>query len=229
MKLYTFGDSWTKNGEFWNKQKYFKYTKPNDRPWTNQLATYLDLQLVNISRGGLGPQAIINNLIENSKLIDSNSYVVISLSPMTRFSIPTYINNNNLYNLEINVNKTEKWFERNNNKVDFKTQGITEEVKTSAINYSINVLLPLYNNYFTYYFNQTKKLLELLEEFKNIKFLFWNWEYAVHTKSNEFYINRITDHTKGKIVNSHPSVQGHNQLFSYFKNAIDNNTKYLWF
>tara|TARA_E500000318_G_scaffold18283_1_gene18883 strand:+ start:2342 stop:3028 length:687 start_codon:yes stop_codon:yes gene_type:complete len=228
MKLYTFGDSWTRNREFYQKEYFNTFIEDtSNKPWNELLSIHYNLTLVNLGASGGAPQTIVNRLIKQLDAIEENSTVVVSLSALNRVTIPIF-KEDNLIELFV-THKPLQWFERKKFKLNLKESNLSEEVYNSAVQFSTNVLYPLYNNYQRYYFDQVKSLLLFLQSTKNIKFLFWNWEYTVHTKTDQFYIDRIVDHTKGKVNDLHPSSKGHNQLFNYFKNAIDSNTEYLWF
>ena len=226
MKLYTLGDSWTENGDFYKDRYYPIYAKPYNKPWTDQLAEYLNLELVNRGKGGTGPQAILYRFICLLNEIEVNSIVVISMSAMTRITIPFFTEDGIFKSYDVHAQEQKERFSKK--KTSFMDP-FNLDMYFDAKKYSVNVVHELYGNYFKFYSDQFKNILLFLKSSKNIKFLFWNWDYAVSTNTEDFYINRVIDHTKGKVNDLHPSVEGHSQLFNYFKDALNSNVEYLWF
>jgi hypothetical protein len=197
-KLWTFGDSFTE-GVLYNYQKelidIFGYEPKN---WVDIIADKLNLEVKNISFGGLCNYEIISNILQNIPNIQKGDLVIISDTlPQRILGFNNSINKITSINTESLLKETEE-FELEN--------------KTILINYVHDFILKHEENWIEYWKLEFKKIVDIFLS-NEIECYFWN-----HLKWQEF--STLFQETHKKIVDDHWGPQGCQDFSKYLLDRI---------
>lgn len=210
-KLWTFGDSFTFGcgcNELCTSdtyQKYKEYKKKGDDIWPNLLGRELgNIEVKNFGKNGASNDYILNSIIENYDLIDSNDYVVISKTFSSRIQIPIDDRWSNIMGID-ELSEEVKISD---------TKTITKEQYETILNFQY-----LFSNNKLYkkrqdeWFEFIKN--RLIDDKKIKKCILWEVENLIGTRD-------ITTDTEGKINDGHFSYRGHSQFSQYIYSKIEN-------
>jgi phage anti-repressor protein len=81
--IWTFGDSFTFGSKCHEGDEYYEMYEPM-QTWPELLSDYLDMELTNVSQGGLSNLEILKNVVKNLKHINEGDFVVVSDTSPTR-------------------------------------------------------------------------------------------------------------------------------------------------
>jgi len=221
-KLYTFGDSWTELGYYYEgspyKELYPNLATPN---WAQLLADHYSVELINRGKGGCSFDFIEFAILTYLEEIEQNSLVVVGGTSANRVSLPLLqhppfqITNYNGYDGNERFSKMSETID--------SLKGINfEEVRDALSKYSIDVRAQLSGYFEQYYYSKLLLILEHLKETKNVTFLLWNWETIINM-SREGEILTILEETNGVVNDLHPGGKGSRQIFQIFLNQIESN------
>jgi hypothetical protein len=217
--LWTFGDSFTagdgcvdtigiRDGNY----KYYNEYKQSDNDiWPNILGKTIGFNVKNIGKSGASNDYILDSIIDNFDIIESNDVVIIQKTFYQRFDVPKLNNNEfhtqyaeylDLLSIDLNKNKYNK------NKLEIET------ILNYGVLFSDN---PLFKERQDKRFNFIEKQLRN----KANKILIWNILDVFNGN-----IETIGHHTKGKIKDYHFSFNGHKSFSKFlYKKLYTNDTK----
>jgi hypothetical protein len=206
--LWTFGDSFTagdgcvqniaiRDGDF---KYYNEYKKLDSDIWPNILGKTMGFHVKNIGKSGASNDYILDSIIDNFNMIESDDVVIIEKTFYQRFDIPKLNSNEfhtqygeGLYTLstDLKINKYNK------DKLEIET----------ILNYAV-----LFSDHKLFKERQDKRFEFIKTILKNKihKILIWDVLDVIEGK-----FETITQHTKGKIKDYHFSFTGH-KVFSEF-------------
>jgi hypothetical protein len=200
--LWTFGDSFTagdgcvdnlaiRDGDF---KYYNQYKEPDGDIWPNILGKTIGFNVKNIGKSGASNDYIIDSIIDNFNMIESNDIVIIEKTFYQRFDVPK---------LDSNQFHTQYAEELHMLSVDLKTNKCNKdklEIET-ILNYGI-----LFSDNKLFKERQDKRF-EFIKTQLNTKIdkiLIWDVLDFAYGK-----IETIGQHTEGKIKDYHFSYNGH--------------------
>jgi hypothetical protein len=203
--LWTFGDSFTagegcvetlpiRNGGL---KYYNEYKKVDDNIWPNILGKTIGFDVKNIGKSGASNDYIIDSIIDNFDMIESNDIVIIQKTFYQRFDIPKLDGSNfrtqygeEIFSLSIDLNKNK------DNKDKLKIETI--------LNYGV-----LFSDDILFQQRQDKRFNFIEKQLRNKinKILIWDNDSNLRKS-----IETISQHTKGKIKDYHFSFNGHNSF-----------------
>jgi len=206
--LWTFGDSFTagdgcvrniaiRDGDF---KYYNEYKKLDSDIWPNILGKTIGFHVKNIGKSGASNDYILDSIIDNFNMIESDDIVIIEKTFYQRFDIPKLNSNEfhtqygeGLYTLstDLKINKYNK------DKLEIET----------ILNYAV-----LFSDHKLFKERQDKRFefIETILKNKIHKILIWDVLDVIEGK-----FETIAQHTKGKIKDYHFSFTGH-MVFSEF-------------
>jgi len=206
--LWTFGDSFTagdgcvenlaiRDGEL---KYYNEYKELDSDIWPNILGKTIGCDVKNLGKSGASNDYILDSIIDNFNMMESDDVVIIEKTFYQRFDVPKLNSNEfhtqygeGLYSLSIDL-KTNKY---KKDKLEIET----------ILNYG---LLFADNQLFKERQNKRFEFLETLLKTKVSKILFWDVDSDLRKS-----IETIGQHTEGKIKDYHFSFNGH-KTFSDF-------------
>jgi hypothetical protein len=206
--IWTFGDSFTagdgcveslaiRDGEF---KYYNEYKELDSDIWPNILGKTIGCDVKNLGKSGASNDYILDSIIDNFNMMESDDVVIIEKTFYQRFDVPKLNSNEfhtqygeGLYSLSIDL-KTNKY---KKDKLEIET----------ILNYG---LLFADNQLFKERQNKRFEFLETLLKTKVSKILFWDVDSDLRKS-----IETIGQHTEGKIKDYHFSFNGH-KTFSDF-------------
>lgn len=218
--LWTFGDSFTagdgcvetlpiRDG---NLKYYNEYKKVDDDIWPNILGKTIGFTVKNIGKSGASNDYILDSIIDNFDMIESNDVVIIEKTFYQRFDIPKLDGSKFTTLFAETLIETPSKF-KVKNKYD-KDELEIETIFNYGVLFSDNILFKQ---------RQDKRFIFIEKQLKNKinKILIWDIDSDL-VKS----IEKINQHTKNKIKDYHFSFNGH-KLFSelLYKKLHPNNTK----
>lgn len=200
--LWTFGDSFTagdgcvdtlaiRDGDF---KYYNQYKEPDGDIWPNILGKTIGFNVKNIGKSGASNDYIIDSIIDNFNMIESNDIVIIEKTFYQRFDIPK---------LDSSQFHTQYAEELHMLSVDLKTNKYNKdklEIET-ILNYGV-----LFSDNKLFKERQDKRF-EFIKTQLNTKIdkiLIWDVLDFAYGK-----IETITQHTCGEIKDYHFSFNGH--------------------
>jgi len=168
-KLWTFGDSFTE-GVFHNIiYELFKIYGYSPVIWPEIVSSKLNLELRNISKGGISNNEILSNILEFLPQIKKGDIVIISDTiPLRTFGYD-YINNKmSSFNNEV--------FEIKNSKFDEFPNSLKFEDKKILMDYVSNFILKYENKWIKYWENEFKKIIDIFLS-NEIECYYWSHKY----------------------------------------------------
>jgi hypothetical protein len=88
-RLWVFGDSFTAGNGCLHNEAYTKYKESdNDLVWPEIVANTLNFKLINLGMGAYSNDKIIDSIIENYNLINSDDLIIIGSTFYNRFDVP---------------------------------------------------------------------------------------------------------------------------------------------
>jgi hypothetical protein len=217
--LWTFGGSFT-NGDGCIKTKgirdgdlkyYNEYKKSDDDIWPNILGKTIGFNVKNIGKSAASNDYIIDSIIDNFDMIESNDVVVIQKTFYQRFDIPKLDGSKfmtqsgeelSLLSIDLNKNKSNK------NKLEIET----------ILNYGV-----LFSDNLLFKQRQDKRFNFIEKQLRNKinKILIWDADSDLRKS-----IETISQHTNGKIKDYHFSFNGHKSFSEFlYKKLYADNTK----
>lgn len=179
---------------------YNEYKKSDDDIWPNILGKTIGVNVKNKGKSGVSNDYILDSIIDNFDMIESNDVVIIQKTFYQRFDVPDLNDNKfdaqggeELYTLSIDLNNPK-----------FKKKKI--EIET-ILNYGV-----LFSDNILFKQRQDKRFNFIEKQLKNKinKILIWDADSDLRKS-----IETIGKHTKGTIKDYHFSFNGH-KSFSEF-------------
>lgn len=203
-KLWTFGDSFTE-GVLYNYEKelidIFGYEPKN---WVDIISDELNLEVKNISYGGLCNYEIISNILENIPNIKKGDLVIISDTlPQRILGFDNSINKITSINTESLLKQTEEFQLEN---------------KTILIDYVHDFILKYEEKWNEYWKLEFKKIVDIFLS-SGIECYFWNY-----SKWQQF--STLFQETDKKIVDDHWGPKGCQDFSKYLLNRIHKKNYY---
>jgi hypothetical protein len=179
---------------------YNEYKELDSDIWPNILGKTIGCDVKNLGKSGASNDYILDSIIDNFNMMESDDVVIIEKTFYQRFDVPKLNSNEfhtqygeGLYSLSIDL-KTNKY---KKDKLEIET----------ILNYG---LLFADNQLFKERQNKRFEFLETLLKTKVSKILFWDVDSDLRKS-----IETIGQHTEGKIKDYHFSFNGH-KTFSDF-------------
>jgi hypothetical protein len=201
--LWTFGDSFTsgdgcvetlpiRDGDL---KYYNEYKKLDSDIWPNILGKTIGFNVKNIGKSGASNDYILDSIIDNFDMIESNDVVIIQKTFYQRFDVP------NLNSNEFHTQYGESLYL---NAIDLKQNPYHKdklEIET-ILNYGV-----LFCDHPLFKQRQNKRFDFIEKQLRNklAKILIWDVSDILNGK-----IETIGQHTNGKIKDYHFSYNGHN-------------------
>jgi len=204
--LWTFGDSMTAGdgclphlGIRDGDSKYYNEYKELDSDiWPNILGKTIGFDVKNMGKSGASNDYILDSIIDNFNMIESNDVVIIEKTFYQRFDVPNLISN--IFHTQYGEALSIMAEDLENNKYDKNKV----EIET-ILNYGI-----LFADHSLFKKRQDKrfKFIQTQLSSKVNKILIWDIDSDLRKS-----IETISQHTKGKIKDYHFSFNGH-KVFS---------------
>jgi hypothetical protein len=207
--LWTFGDSFTagdgcveniaiRDGDF----KYYNEYKKSDSDdiWPNLLGNTIGFNVKNLGKSGASNDYILDSIIDNFNMMESDDVVIIEKTFYQRFDVPRL--NSNQFHTQYAEELYFLSIDLENNKYD-KDKLEIETILNYGILFSDNSL-------FKERQNKRFGFIESVLKEKANKILIWDIDSDIRKS-----IETIGRHTKGKIKDYHFSFNGH-KAFSDF-------------
>ena len=200
--LWTFGDSFT-FGDGCREDKgirdgdikyYNEYRELDSDIWPNILGKTIGYNVKNMAKSGASNDYILDSIIDNFDMIETNDVIIIQKTFHQRFDVPKLNSNEfhtqygeSLYVLSIDL-KTNKY---NKDKLEIET----------ILNYGV-----LFSDNILFKQRQDKRFNFIEKQLKNKinKILIWDMDSDFKNSAET-----ILQHTKGKIKDLHFSFNGH--------------------
>jgi len=176
---------------------YNEYKKVDDDIWPNILGKTIGFNVKNIGKSAASNDYILDSIIDNFDMIESNDVVIIQKTFYQRFDIPKLDGSKfktqggeELFILSIDLNKNKY----DKNKLEIET----------ILNYGV-----LFSDNILFKQRQDKRFNFIEKQLRNKinKILIWNDDSDLRKS-----IETISQHTKGKIKDYHFSFNGHNSF-----------------
>jgi hypothetical protein len=202
--LWTFGDSLTegfKSTDLW-ATTYVKWKGYVPMTYGQIISKELDLELINLGKGGSDNYTIFESFIKNIDNIKDGDIVIIGWSEVGRFRL---------------ANKSNTWTSFVPNFDNNLTN--MENISNQTLNeICVNRLSDIYINEVNIWIRFIKNII------KHFKII--NWSTFNRGKINGIYVNeieKITNETKGIIKDAHFSENGQKQLSEILLSKINDN------
>lgn len=211
--IWTFGDSFT-NGDGCietqgirdgDTKYYYEYKKIEDDIWPTLLSKKTSCDIKNMGKSGASNDYIIDSIIDNFDNILENDIVIIEKTFYQRFDIPNL--NKNVFHTQYGESLYTMDIDLKNNKYDKNKL----EIET-ILNYGI-----LFANHKLFKERQFKRFNFIKNQLKNKKAIVFIWDIEDFRNGN---VERIIEHTNGKIKDFHFSFNGHRQFSDFLFNSI---------
>jgi hypothetical protein len=210
-KLFTYGCSYTYgNGCLPSDVYHKKYKKkPTDCIWNDIVSKEFNLELKNYGIGRNSNDKIIDSIIRTFDEVNENDVVIIQKTFSHRFDIENRKNKNELDYVNNPLTITPS------NEIAFKEAGYDDE-ESEHIMYTLSYMdCDIIQKRFDNRFNFFKKLFKE----KNVKScIVWDVMEYIDYKKYE----RISEVTKGKIIDNHWSYSGHKNFANVIIDMIKN-------
>jgi hypothetical protein len=206
--LWTFGDSFTagagcvenipiRDGDC---KYYNEYKKPDSDIWPNILGKAIGYTVKNIGKNGASNDYILDSIIDNFNMIESNDVVIIEKTFYQRFDVPK-LNTNEFhtqYGEGLHILSTDLKINKYN-KDNFEIETI--------LNYAV-----LFSDHKLFKERQDKRFefIETILKNKIHKILIWDVLDVIGGK-----FETIAQHTNRKIKDYHFSFTGHKQFSDF--------------
>jgi hypothetical protein len=189
--LWTFGDSYTENF-LKGIPKYIDWKGYVPKIYPEIIAEFLQLNLINLAKGGTNNYQIFQNICDNIENIKENDIIIISWTQIHRFRL---------------VNENDEWEDFYNDKEHWQSKlKNMEYISKDTIRETIYNRL---NKKYEEEIRSWEKILKLV--LKNNKYIFW----SPFAKEFRTKFNTIFEETNGKINDPHFSELGQLNLSKF--------------
>lgn len=208
--IWCFGDSFT-DGEGCRPGDdfYEKFKKEGDKIWTDWIAEWYDINVINRGRSGASNDMILDSIMFKFDEFKEGDCVIIGKTLSGRFDVP-YKNKNGQ---EVLVPVFAYWtldIHKGSDVTDSYTEDEMKTILNFQYYFSSN---PLYAKRQDDRFNF---IIKILKE-KKINVIFWNWD-EIHKQHEP--IDKASDFT---ILDGHWSFKGHKTFATYLVTKFFNN------
>jgi len=207
--LWTYGDSFTESfdtakGAFFWVDEYVAWKGYIPKVYGEIISDEMEMELVNLGRGGTDNYSIFQSVCDSANLINSNDVIIIGCSSCTRFRL---------------VNKFDNWISI----IPMLNRNIRnlEDVSNTTLE---EVLINRTKAKYAYEVHSWIKLLNIA--FPNNLIIHWSPLDRIVSKNYIGNLTNITKETNKNIINDHYGEVGHRQLAKIFIDMINSNTIY---
>ena len=199
--LWVFGDSHTEgHGCTPNFEYYQKYYTEGDKTWSEHLAQYLGINLINRGRGGASNDMIMDSIIESFDSIKKGDIVIIGKTYSHRFDVPHIVPLTNTPELNAVFWDWEAFAP------DSIMTQFTQREKEIIVDFQYHFMeSPLFDMRWNKRYEWVKGILES----KGCKVVVWDVKKELVGRET------IYQATNRKMKDYHMSFKGHKEFFNY--------------
>lgn len=214
-RIWVFGDSFSATNdkqplERW-RVNYIKWKGYSTKVFSDFLSEKLNISSRNIGVSGADNYTIIDTIIDSLDKIGPNDIIIIGWTSTVRFRV---------------CSKNNTFLTIRPNDLDDKKSTITDT--TFLTNMSVDCLNEIIvNRSEDVYVEEINRYIKLVNRMYPNNIII-NWSPFKQENNGMFVtpikkdIERISDETRGEIIDNHFSEFGHEQISEYFKELIDN-------